>query len=172
MRGCHGRQPIITGVNALLKNDMKQLNSMTNRRNSMVKLVAICCALFPTIGFGQIVSNLGQSSGIAATIGNTGFDLAHATAFTTGNNSSGYTLTEVEISIDDFTGSPTPLEMTIRNDSGTFPGTTVGTLTGSAVRGATSYTHTGLLAALATACGSRSDGPGASRVGQSAGTGH
>ncbi len=78
---------------------------------------------------GQVfVSNIGQTSGGSS---NGGLNLDRAQAFTTGSHNPGYTVKSVDIlfnenSIVDLFGTSNPrLTVTIRNESGGNPGTTV-----------------------------------------------
>ena len=74
-----------------------------------------------------LVSNIGQSDGGRGAWGND-----YAQAFTTGSESTGYTLNSVDIEIagiNDFSALSSKLTVTIRSGSGITPGAVVGTLT-------------------------------------------
>ena len=75
-----------------------------------------------------LVKNTGQTSG---TVGNLGSH-DQAQAFTTGDNSAGYTLTSVVVVFQVVATASTNYVVSIRNDSSGAPGTSVGALMGPA----------------------------------------
>ena len=89
-----------------------------------------------------LVSNIGQTEATATNVGTYDF----ATAFTTGSNAGGYSVTSVDIAMTGFGANNASFSVSIRTSSSGSPGTTVGTLAAPAsfVSGNNSFTHSGI----------------------------
>ena len=89
------------------------------------------------------VSNLGQTKTSSSMVGRSGTTVRRqAAGFTTGSNSSGYTLQSVTVKIENIAGSPTGLTAAIHSASGGDPASTAThTLTGTSPTAAGNVTY-------------------------------
>jgi hypothetical protein len=116
------------------------------KRISVSGILAFVFVLLPSLvsmaqGTTTFVSNLGDTTSGTMTVGS---DSWLAADFVTGTNVGGYTLSSIQLAMADATGNPNDFSVilyTAVNDVGTFPGTSLGTLSGSA-NPATSGTYT------------------------------
>ena len=117
-------------------------------------MVAVCFVVAPQVVSAQIVSNLAQSTVDNWIAGNVfGTEGGLATAFTTGSNAGGYSLTSATIvAHENQSGSPANIQVTVNSDSSGNPGASLGALTGAnpSTIGNHTYTNDGILLAANT----------------------
>jgi hypothetical protein len=102
-------------------------------KSSIALVVALLATTITKAQGATYLSNLGQPSSGSVAVGS---DSWLATSFFSGNNIGGYTLDSIQLAMADASGSPSGFTIMLyseaNNPGGAFPGSSLGTLSGSA----------------------------------------
>ena len=101
---------------------MKKITSFT------LSIVGLLAPLIATAQGTLSLSNLGEPSVGSGAVGK---DQWFAQSFHTGNSSGGYALNSIQLLMDETSGSPSGFTVSIYNNNSVFPGSNLGSLSGS-----------------------------------------